>query len=146
MWKSRLSAWRSFGGFDEELDRSARARLDVSRRIRAAVLVILTGLFAVGAPQAEAQTDDPDATGHPVLTPSEPIVAETVGEVVLTLSMSRERPARVSYKTVDRRTDPKAETPGDYTAVSGEVLLAEGETLTIKIPIIDDDVYEGTEL
>jgi hypothetical protein len=120
-----------------------------SRRVTAAAFVILTGLFAAGMSLAEAQTNDPQApAGYPVWSPEKPTVLESDGEVVLTLSMSRARAARVTYKTLDGNSyyaKNDAMAPGDYSAVSGEVVLNAGDTVKIKIPIVDDDSAEYDE-
>lgn len=106
----------------------------LSRGVPATTFVILTSLFALGTPTAQAQT------GGPVFNRN-PGVVESDGEVVLTLSISWARPARVRYQTFDA----EAKSPGDYTAVSGEAVFAGGNSWQIKIPIVDDDVAEDDE-
>lgn len=107
----------------------------VLRRCLAALPVVLSGLFALGTPPAHAQT------GGPVLSPRTATVFESDGEVVLTLSISWARPARVKYQTVDG----EAKAPVDYREVSGEVVLANGDSVKIRIPIVDDDLPEDDE-
>lgn len=97
-------------------------------------LMILTSLIALGTPLAEAQPGGTD------MRPRSPRVLESDGEVVLTLTISAPRPTRVKYRTFD----VEAKTPGDYTAVSGEALIF-GNTVTIRIPIVDDDGAESEE-
>ena len=64
-------------------------------------------------------------------------VRESAGEVVLTLSF--DRAGRIRYQTVD----DSARAPADYTAVSGEEMFAAGDSRTIRIPIVSDDLAEG---
>ena len=135
------------------------------RRIVAGLtLVLLTTL--VGAP-ADAQLSSP-----PTMTPAAPRPLESDVEVVLTIS-SRAAGTRFRYMTFDGTCappsgnaelherfnkppcEPEARAPADYTAVDGEVVFTESgcstsgcrqaASRTIRIPIVDDDLAEGTE-
>ena len=77
--------------------------------------------------------------------PLDPInVDEEAGSTVLTVNLA---PAGTETVTVDYATrDFRAEEGEDYTATSGRLTFAPGETSkTITIPILNDDIYEGLE-
>jgi hypothetical protein len=61
---------------------------------------------------------------------------------VLTLKFTNgSRPGRVRYQTFDGT----ARAPEDYTALSDEVIFTGSEAMMIRIPVVDDDLAEGTE-
>ena len=72
-------------------------------------------------------------------------VDEEAGSTVLTVNLA---PAGTETVTVDYATrDSRAEEGEDYTATSGTLTFAPGETSkTITIPILNDDIYEGLEI
>lgn len=126
----------------------------IVRRIVAGVIVVLLTSWA---PPAEAQVSSP-----PTWTPKEARVLESDGEVVLTLSQDPGGSGRLRYSTADGTCvpppragdafegfrehppcEPEARAPADYTAVDG-VFDGPGSK-TIRIPIVDDDLSEGTE-
>ena len=127
------------------------------RLIVAGVIVML--LILAGA-RAEAQV-----ASWPTWTPEAPRPLESDGEVVLTLSIDSSAFARVRYSTFDGTCappegsaadlnqarsgpppcEPEARAPADYTAVDGEVTFTSAGSKTIRIPIVDDELAEGTE-
>ena len=126
------------------------------RRIVAGVIVVLLTSWA---PPAEAQVSSP-----PTWTPKEARVLESDGEVVLTLSQHPGGSGRLRYSTADGTCvpparpgdvnesfrkqppcEPEARAPGDYTAVDGVFDGPWSGSKTIRIPIVDDDLSEGTE-
>ena len=77
--------------------------------------------------------------------PSDTInVDEEAGPAMVTVNLA---PAGTETVTVDYATrDFSAEEGEDYTATSGTLTFAPGETSkTITIPILNDDIYEGLE-
>ena len=77
--------------------------------------------------------------------PSDTInVDEEAGPAMVTVNLA---PAGTETVTVDYATrDFSAEEGEDYTATSGTLTFAQGETSkTITIPILNDDIYEGLE-
>ena len=77
--------------------------------------------------------------------PSDTInVDEEAGPAMVTVNLA---PAGTETVTVDYATrDFRAEKGEDYTATSGTLTFAPGETSkTITIPILNDDIYEGLE-
>jgi hypothetical protein len=103
----------------------------------------------VGISPARAQTYiphwDPEFVGVP----------ESSGTVVVTLKMHG--PGRVEYQTADGSCEgrftsptttcggPYARAPGDYGAVSGEVVFTAAGSRQITIPIVNDSQVEGLE-
>ena len=83
-------------------------------------------------------------------TPPTVLIADSEGferadaSVDFTVTLDRASPDTV---TVDYRTSPGTATAGtDYTAASGTVTFAPGDTAkTISVPIVDDDVEDGGE-
>ena len=71
-------------------------------------------------------------------------VDEEAGPAMVTVNLA---PAGTETVTVDYATrDFRAEEGEDYTATSGTLTFAPGETSkTITIPILNDDIYEGLE-
>lgn len=96
-------------------------------------------------------------TYYPYFTQDSVRVDESIGTVVVTVRMKG--PGRVEYRTEDgsctRRAmsptttcgAPYARAPGDYGAVSGEVVFneADGGSRQITVPIVDDRQDEGLE-
>ena len=69
------------------------------------------------------------------------IVAEDVGDAVLTVSL--DRPAASALSVAWETQDHTAESPEDFTASEGPVTFRAGETRkTISVPIVDDAVRE----
>ena len=69
------------------------------------------------------------------------IVAEDVGDAVLTVSL--DRPAASALSVAWETQDHTAESPDDFTASEGPVTFRAGETRkTISVPIVDDAVRE----
>jgi hypothetical protein len=122
------------------------------QRIGAGIAVIVVALTFV-PPPAAAQN------GSASLTPRSPYALESVGEVVITVSLWRA--GRVAYQTYNgacyvtysRAGDPpnticsdEARSPEDYTGTSGVLVFTAVEgSKTIKIPIVDDDLAEGDQ-
>ncbi len=72
-------------------------------------------------------------------------VSEAAGSLVVTVTRSggTSGSLAIDYATTDEGTATAGQ---DYTAVSGTLSFAEGESQkTISVPIIDDGVYEGDE-
>jgi len=79
-----------------------------------------------------------------VLSVSDETGAENVGAMIFTvfLSIPSDSDVRVDYQTFD----DTAVAPGDYTTTAGFLIFSAGETSkTIYVPIIDDDIEEGSE-
>ena len=121
---------------------------------------------ASGANIADAQgvgsiADDDEPTPETPKTPDAPpappaaavlgvddvVVNETDGPGTATFTVSLSR-ALTSPVTVDFGTAPgSATTPGDFTGAAGKLTFAAGETTkTVAVPIVGDDVTEGTEV
>jgi hypothetical protein len=84
----------------------------------------------------------------PQATINDVTVNEGAGTATFTVSLDRPvsgvcpDPVKVDYATADGT----AQAPGDYTAQSGSLTFGPGEqTKTITVPIIDDNLAEGTE-
>lgn len=104
-----------------------------SPRLGASVAAVVVMICAVaGIRPAEGQP------GRPGWDTDVATVNESDGEVVVTLSFFR--PGRVKYRTLDAM----ARAPEDYKAVSGEFVFSGGDSNTISIPIIDDDLAEAS--
>lgn len=115
----------------------------------AAIVVVLSLLTSPAAAQ----------NGTAQLGPKSPYPLESVGQVVLTITMWRA--GRVTYKTIDGtcRVDypptggepeancwgQQARAPEDYTLTSGEMVFTTGGTKMITIPIVDDSEAEYDE-
>ena len=97
------------------------------------ITVFLLSLFI---PPAGAQM------GGPWWTTKSTEVRESDGEVVLTHKFTNgSRPGRARYQTFDWT----ARAPEDYTALSDAVIFTGSEAMTIRIPVVDDDLAEGSE-
>ena len=108
---------------------------------------------ATNANAALAHTGLGHASGHKVDWRPEVSVADarategTDANVVFTVSLSRafttaEHSVRVDYATADGT----AKAGADYTATSGTLTFAAGETVkTVNVPVLDDTVDEGSE-
>ena len=94
-------------------------------------------------PPAEVQATPMLAVGPPRVSigPWLLIVAEDVGDAVLTVSL--DRPAASALSVAWETQDHTAESPDDFTASEGPVTFRAGETRkTISVPIVDDAVRE----
>jgi cell division septation protein DedD len=131
------------------------------RRVVAGMVVVVLAVVVVpalvGAP-AEGQ-----GSSWPTMTPEAPRVTRSAGEVVLTFRTWWA--ARVRYMTFDGTCEPppgeaqlhqqfkntpcepEARAPEDYTAVDGEGACSTSGpcSVTIRIPIVDDGLAEGTK-
>jgi hypothetical protein len=117
--------------------------------VKRVIVVAALLCSVVGISAASAQTYIPHFTEERVE------VDESNGAVVVTLRMHG--PGRVQYQTMDGWCEqgltsplptcwaPYARAPGDYGAVSGEVLFTEAGTRQITIPIVDDGEDEDLE-
>lgn len=103
--------------------------------VKRIVTVALAGfaLLVIPAPRVGAQL------GNPTWGPDAEVL-ESAREVVLTLEFGGT--GNVKYRTT---TGGIAQAPEDYTAVSGEVMFTAPGSRTIRIPIVDDDLAEGSE-
>ena len=95
-------------------------------------------------PPAEVQATPMLAVGPPRVSIRPPwrlIVAEDVGNAVLTVSL--DRPAASALSVPWQTQDHTAESPDDFTASEGAVTFRAGETRkTISVRIVDDAVRE----
>ena len=85
------------------------------------------------------------AIGLPVIQPlPDQTVNEGAGTVTFTITLSRPSDQTIS---VDYRTVPGTALAGqDYSAITGTLTFAPGETTkTLTVPVIDDTVFEGAE-
>ncbi len=85
------------------------------------------------------------AIGLPVIQPlPDQTVNEGAGTVTFTITLSRPSDQTIS---VDYRTVPGTALAGqDYSAITGTLTFAPGETSkTLTVPVIDDPVFEGAE-
>ncbi|MGR6775926.1 Calx-beta domain-containing protein [Sphaerotilus sulfidivorans] len=83
--------------------------------------------------------------GLPVIQPlPDQTVNEGAGTVTFTITLSRPSDQTIS---VDYRTVPGTALAGqDYSAITGTLTFAPGETTkTLTVPVIDDTVFEGAE-
>ncbi len=116
--------------------RAGSRRLAVSGWRAAVWAVVIVVAPTLVTPPAAAQM------GGPWWTTKSLEVRESDGEVVLTLKFTNgSRPGRVRYQTFDGT----ARAPEDYTALNGEVIFNGSEAMTIRIPVVDDDLAEGSE-
>ncbi len=87
--------------------------------------------------------DNDGATGTPILSVSDPVVDESIGEAVFTLSLDRPSTGTV---TVDYTTAPDTADIQDYTPVSSTASFGPGEVVqTVRVPIVDDGLAEAIE-
>ena len=98
-----------------------------------------------GPPSTEApETPSGQMNAELSLAPTNPLVNETDGTVVLTVNLF---PASSGTVTVDYATsDITADAGMDYTATSGTLTFMPGETSkTITVTLLNDTVYDDTE-
>ncbi len=103
---------------------------------------------AVGADLADASATatiiNDDVLPAVALTIADASASENAGPLVLAVTLS---PASSGNVTVDYATaDGSATEPSDYTSTSGTLTFSAGETsMTISVPLIDDELVEGDE-
>ncbi|MDP9387420.1 MAG: hypothetical protein M3Q48_05690 [Actinomycetota bacterium] len=108
--------------------------------------VDLTARFATLARTAATATivddDPPPALSVGDLTVAEPASGTATGGFTVSLSEATSRTVTVSYATADAT----ATAPADYTATSGTLTFAPGETsASVAVPVLADEVREGNE-
>jgi len=118
-------------------------------------LLLLGGVALIGGGVAVLANDDDSNSNNdtedsdPIIVPSISIndvttTSEAEEEVAITvnLSNSSSEPVTVDYTTADG----SATAGSDYTATSGTLTFAPGETSeTFTVPILADDMYEGSD-
>ncbi|MEX8516902.1 MAG: Calx-beta domain-containing protein [Leptothrix sp. (in: b-proteobacteria)] len=112
--------------------------------------------IGAGTPTSTAQatetiTDDGTGAGGTdddrptvTITADHPIVNEGAGTATFTVTLSGSSavPVSIDYHTLDGT----ASAGSDYTATTGQLTFAKGETTkTITVPILNDTVFEGNE-
>jgi hypothetical protein len=103
----------------------------------------VNGLLGRSTAFATIVNDDGYA-GQPALSIGDPVVDETAGEAVFTLTLTgpSSLPVTLNYAT----NGGNAEAGLDYTPVNGFLSFAPGETVkTVRVPILSDDLAEASE-
>lgn len=106
----------------------------------------VTGPAGIGASD-EATVTLTEASSKPIVQFSELTYGASENDLLATLGIELSNPSSQGVTVYYSTHDDSAMSPGDYTGTStGSVVITAGQlTGAIKVPIINDNVYEGTE-